>query len=954
MVLFSSSSPVSREASFASSSSASSSSLQCAAAGGASASHPTSPSLPSFDCSYKEKTSYSMQDDDDDPQKLQPPQSPSSSFSSPASSHLSASLSGLHLAKAGVSSDHKSSLSPPSLPCAPSSPPSPFSSSSSSTPSSSFVSPLADAEEEKYTAFLSWLRVNGAKFPHLTLRRYARDYRGVHIASKAEIVKGKTLLRIPHALLITVELAKASPIGGLVASLPNIGSQAILAVYLLQERGKGAASFWRHWLDVLPASFSSLPMFFSAAELGELSGCTELLLKVRSQQKSMRDEYNSIMRLPGIGAFPAFSYDDFVWAALAVGTRVFSLCINGAKTSVLAPLADMMNHKNPAGSSWSYCNRKEAFTLTACCNMFDGEAVYESYGVKDNKRFFASYGFCLDDNAANEVCVVIKGELMVDERQSRSFTVRQCYDGAMEEMMSFLRMVNAYEYQVPEDAALRSATPSSSSQSQSQSAHFSAFARSSFTIPLSVDNELSALYALRCACKEHLSAYPTKLDHDIALLQALPDTEASTNMRNILVFRIGEKRIYKWLIDFSSLGIALLCMPWEEARTKIKVLMERPGGAGGAEEEANAGMMGYISGVVAPLLQERNKAVRRGGAPVARGPLVGRRLSQDVDRKMMGIADFVREMENDDEDDDDDRIRDHEDDDDGRDTDSDEQSHPAFFASPDGAAPPAITPPGHLTPLSASAASFKRSSLTGGLPPVVAAASRFAAVTVGTAGITTPARASLTSSFSLSPSLSPSSSPPATYTSRHLPRSATSSRPSVPRILPAMAPAPVTRSASYAASASAASVSAVGAATGIPKSAPFLPSRSSAPAAEHSAGAAQQASPSSFSPAILRLSAPSTGSHPQGCPGSDASSKAPAQKGVAVRSTSTASKATGVRGGVVTAPSPTPSTSDDSQDEQTTPVDDASDTDEADDSRGHGEKAAAAQSERRRAVHCAQ
>ena len=197
--------------------------------------------------------------------------------------------------------------------------------------------------------FLHWLRQNGAKFPHLTLRRYARDYRGVHISSKAEIAKGKTLLRIPHALLITVELAKASPIGGLVATLPNIGSQAILAVYLIQERGKGSASFWKHWLDVLPQSFSSLPMFFSPSELNELQGCVDLLSKVKSQAKSMREEYNSIQRLPGIQHFPSFSYDDFVWAALAVGTRVFSLCINNAKTSVLAPLADMMNHKNPRG-----------------------------------------------------------------------------------------------------------------------------------------------------------------------------------------------------------------------------------------------------------------------------------------------------------------------------------------------------------------------------------------------------------------------------------------------------------------------------------------------------------------------------------------------------------------------------------------------------------------------------
>ena len=402
-----------------------------------------------------------------------------------------------------------------------------------------------------------------------------KDYRGVHIAAptapqppQSPITKGKTLLRIPHRLLITVELARSTPLGSLISQLPNIGSQAILACYLIQEKRKGVDSFWHHWLSVLPQSFDTLPMFFGEAEMSELEGCNELMVKVRSQQRSMREEYQSIVRLPGVSGIAQFSYDEFVWAALAVGTRVFSLCINNQKTSVLAPLADMMNHKNPAGSSWSYCNRKEAFTLTACCTMQAGEAVYESYGVKDNKRFFASYGFCLEDNPANEVSVVIKGELMVDERQSRSFVVRAGYDSAMEELMSFLRMCNAYEYQMDEAGGMaRSTTPSTPSSNNSTSSAFSAYTRSSFTVPLSIDNELSALYALRCACKEHLSLYPTKLEYDQQLLARLEGTEddsttidgiSNVNMRNILVFRIGEKRIYRWLIEFSTIAIGLL------------------------------------------------------------------------------------------------------------------------------------------------------------------------------------------------------------------------------------------------------------------------------------------------------------------------------------------------------------------------------------------------------------
>ena len=805
-----------------------------------------------------------------------------------------------------------------------------------------------DVEELKYMFFLNWLRTNGARFPHLTLRRYAKDYRGVHIASPAQpsqpsspITKGKTLLRIPHRLLITVELARSTPLGALISQLPNIGSQAILACYLIQEKRKGADSFWHHWLQVLPATFDTLPMFFGDADLAELEGCNELLVKVRSQQRSMRDEYNSIVRLPGVSAIAQFSYDEFVWAALAVGTRVFSLCINNAKTSVLAPLADMMNHKNPAGSSWSYCNRKEAFTLTACCSMAAGEAVYESYGVKDNKRFFASYGFCLEDNPANEASVCIKGELMVDERQSRAFTVRAHYDSAMEELLSFLRMCNAYEYQMDEAGGMaRSTTPSTpSSNTSASSSAFSAYTRSSFSVPLSIDNELSALYALRCACKEHLSLYPTKLEHDAQLLARLDaDGDDGGNMRNILVFRMGEKRIYRWLIDFSTVAIGLLCQPWDEARLRIKDMMER-GGAEAATGDELSGMMAYVSGVVAPLLQERSK-LRRGGGGVSGGlsDRSARRMMHDTDRRAMASAsagvggdsvmDYSRDMQSDTSDDDE------EDDDHAVDSGSSSSEKDGAAGSVGGMTAGqylhhfntatsddtlSATMRSILAEVSSSisasasshgasassAASSKRSSLTSlpALPPVPALRSQ---------GSST--RSSFVANPSFSPQLSPSSSPTSSYSTRHIPRSVASARSAAPRLLPAMPP--VSRASSHSSSLAAVSASAPATTTSsppnrssislLPGTIPALPSSSSRlpsmlPAS--SASATTTSSSSYLTPKSRRSSGTITG----GSKLSPARANPPPV--------------------LHSAPSPTPSTSDDSADDGT-PVDEADESDD--------------------------
>jgi hypothetical protein len=343
-----------------------------------------------------------------------------------------------------------------------------------------------------------------------------------------------------------------------------------------------------------------------------IAGSDELLLKVQSQKKSMLDEYTSIQKLKGINKFKLFSYDDFVWACLAVGTRVFSLCINGIKTSVLAPLADMMNHKNPSGTNWTFDTKKDAFTLTSCITLSDGDAVFESYGAKDNKRFFASYGFVLEDNPANEVTVCIPSDLVMDKFGGmhstnssnngtstpgsvsqrhvviRQFTVHACYDAAAEELMSFLRIANAHDYQLEE---------------LDHSMH------RPFTGPISVDNELSALYALRCACKDHLRAYSTTLEEDYKLL-ASPELQRSEflNRRNCILFRVGEKRIYRFFVDWVTTAISLLCIPWEEAKVKIRKILDP---SDPDVYAASWGFVPYISNVVVPLLQERHHATLR-------------------------------------------------------------------------------------------------------------------------------------------------------------------------------------------------------------------------------------------------------------------------------------------------------------------------------------------------------
>ena len=66
-------------------------------------------------------------------------------------------------------------------------------------------------ERKRFDRMLKWLADGGAKFDKLKIRYYTEDYRGVHAAR--DIRKGEIILYVPKPLIITLEMAIASPVG---------------------------------------------------------------------------------------------------------------------------------------------------------------------------------------------------------------------------------------------------------------------------------------------------------------------------------------------------------------------------------------------------------------------------------------------------------------------------------------------------------------------------------------------------------------------------------------------------------------------------------------------------------------------------------------------------------------------------------------------------------------------
>jgi len=199
-------------------------------------------------------------------------------------------------------------------------------------------------EHERFDRLLDWMKENGADFSKLELRYYSADWRGVH--AKEEIKKGDTVLFVPHDTIVTLDLAKESPLGKYMVENEVVDymyykMSAYFAVFLMQER-KNPNSKFKAYLDILPKSHDDFPIFFTDAEKEFLKGSSFLDLVEEKMEDLLHDYGVLVRRVPGFKE--EYSFLEYMQASTNIVSRVYNMDINGVNTNGMAPYADMLNH----------------------------------------------------------------------------------------------------------------------------------------------------------------------------------------------------------------------------------------------------------------------------------------------------------------------------------------------------------------------------------------------------------------------------------------------------------------------------------------------------------------------------------------------------------------------------------------------------------------------------------
>ncbi len=223
-----------------------------------------------------------------------------------------------------------------------------------------------------------------------------------------DIFEKDILIKVPLEALMTLDEARQSQLG--VYFTPQLEKKlnsphhSLLSTFMLTEIEKGSKSKWKYYFDFLPASYNNFPIFYGEKEFSYLKG-TQFLELLQKKKKEMKEDYELLTHV--IPGYSKYDYNLFRKMREVISSRVFGVTIKGKKNDIIAPYADMLNHKRPRQTHWNFDDTCNAFIIKSVTNVKKGDEVFDSYGIKCNSRFLLNYGFTVENNEDNEFKIIL-------------------------------------------------------------------------------------------------------------------------------------------------------------------------------------------------------------------------------------------------------------------------------------------------------------------------------------------------------------------------------------------------------------------------------------------------------------------------------------------------------------------------------------------------------------------
>lgn len=219
--------------------------------------------------------------------------------------------------------------------------------------------------------------------------------------------KGTTLISIPRALCISVELVKGyGPLVPVFEAFPDLADQQdeVLALGLLYSLlNEDVDCPWKPHAKTLPKSFNTT-IFWDNEELDELKGHNVFFLTNMLKNRIGAD-FEALYE-PIIDKFPSLipgaDLEFYAWALSIVYSRSLDITRHKVHERIIVPVLDMLNHSpfaadNPS-DTFHYDEETDNVSYTNPSDLGPGHQCFAVYGHYPNAKLLYTYGFVVQNN----------------------------------------------------------------------------------------------------------------------------------------------------------------------------------------------------------------------------------------------------------------------------------------------------------------------------------------------------------------------------------------------------------------------------------------------------------------------------------------------------------------------------------------------------------------------------
>ena len=408
-------------------------------------------------------------------------------------------------------------------------------------------------EYNNYILYMKNLYENNIYINKLSVLFINENMRG--IIATDNIKKNDILIKIPKDFLITLEEAENNNKDLFTEEIKkelSSPSHCILSYFLLKEIEKGEKSKWYYYFQFLPKSYLNFPIFYTEKELNILEG-TKFKKLINEKKEEIKKDYKILCQK--IELFSQYSFEQFCKIRCIISSRLFGLIIKGKKNDIIAPFADLLNHKRSRDTKWFFSENENYFGIIALKNINKGFQVYDSYGRKSNLRYLLNYGFTIENNEDDDIqiqisldskCINFQQKInLVSIFPKRIFYLsKNIEDIQTFQFFSFVRLL-IYDGNVE---------------------------NVNFNFPISFQNEIQVLKKIIEIINLELMNYNKSLNEDLLYLKE-NKSKISFNEYNCYIIRISEKDILNYYINMCEKCINLFEKPINEIEEIVKNLI---------------------------------------------------------------------------------------------------------------------------------------------------------------------------------------------------------------------------------------------------------------------------------------------------------------------------------------------------------------------------------------------